>query len=140
MEPVVLTDKSIKPTDDIVFSIIGDKKELWLQILDYMVAHHKDISEQWNFYNDGKCWMFRIMKKKKTILWIGVLKDTFRVGFWFGNKAEPIILKSDISKKSKDYYKNTKQTKIGKGIAIVMADAADVEDVKKLIELKLKMK
>jgi hypothetical protein len=140
MEPVVLTDKSVKPTDDMVFSIIGNRKELWLQILDYMVANHKDITEQWNFYNDGKCWMFRIMKKKKTVLWIGVLKDTFRVGFWFGNKAEPIILKSDISKKSKDFYKNAKQTKIGKGIAIVMSDAADVEDVKKLTELKLKMK
>jgi hypothetical protein len=30
-----------------------------------------------------------MQQKKKTIFWVGVLKDTFRITFYFGNKAEP---------------------------------------------------
>ncbi len=35
MEPIVLTDKSVKPNDDIVFSIIGNRSILWQAIMNY---------------------------------------------------------------------------------------------------------
>jgi hypothetical protein len=140
MEPIVLTDKSVRPNDEIVFSIIGEKRLLWQQIITYLKDNHKDISEEWNFYNDGKSWLFRTLKKKKTIFWIGVLKDTFRVTFWFGDKAESIIEQSDLPESIKNDFKNAKKYNLVRSLSIIMLYPEDFENVKKLMEIKLKMK
>ena len=140
MEPIVLKDKSVKPNDEIVFPIIGEKSFFWQKIMNFLYDNHNDISGEWKFYNDGKSWLFRTLKKKKTIFWIGVLKDTFRVSFWFGDKAEPIIEQSDLPEDVKNDFRNAKRYKIGRGISIVMKNSADVENVLKLIDIKLKIK
>ncbi len=116
MEPIVLTDKSVKPNDDIIFGIIGEKILLWQEIIKYLNNHYKDISEQWNYYNDGKSWLYRTLKKKKTIFWIGVQKDTFRISFWFGEKAGSLILQSDLPENVKKDYINARRFKIGRAI------------------------
>jgi hypothetical protein len=69
-----------------------------------------------------------------------VLENTFRVGFWFGAKAEPIILASDLPENIKEEYRNAKKTKIGSGIGIVINNRADLENVIKLMELRIKIK
>ncbi len=137
MEPIILNDKSIIPTSDLIVSIIGDKNILWKKIMDYLYNNHKDISEAWKFYNDGKSWLFRTTQKKKTIFWIRVLKDTFRVGFWFGDKAEHFIEMSSLPATIKNDFKNAKKNKFGRSISIVISDSNDADNVIKLIEIKL---
>ena len=139
MEPIVLVDKTIKPTDEIVFSIIGEKSILWQEIMNYLYDHHTDITEEWNYYNDGKAWLFRTLKKKKTIFWIGVIKDTFRISFFLANKAEPFIERSDLSDKVKNDFKNTKESKTPRSISIIMSNQEDVIDVIRLIDLKIRL-
>ena len=142
MEKAVLNDENIQPNDEIVFEIIGDKSTLWQDIMDYIHENHPDITEVWRYYNDGKCWLFRTLKKKMTIFWINVLEDTFRVVFYFSDKAENLIMDSDLPEKIKTAFKNEKKTRMGKGairsIVVEMSDDADVENVIKLVELKLK--
>jgi len=140
MEPIVLNDKSMTPTEDLVFSIIGDKRILWQQIMNYLQDNYSDITEVWKFYNDGKSWLFRTLKKGKTIFWIRVLEDTFRIGFYFGDKAEPIIEQSDLPESIKTDFRNAKRFNTTRGISIEMADENDAVNAIKLIELKLKIK
>jgi hypothetical protein len=139
MEPIVLVDKTIKPTDEIVFSIIGEKSILWQEIMNYLYDHHTDITEQWNFYNDGKAWLFCTLKKKKTIFWIGVIKGTFRISFFLANKAEPLIDQSDLSDKLKNDFRNAKESKTPRSISITMSNREDVIDVIRLIDLKMRI-
>ena len=140
MEPIALTDPAIIPDNELVFSMIGDKSVYWQQIMAYLYHNHKDISEVWRFYNDGKSWLFRTLKKKNTIFWVAVLKETFRVGFYFGDKAEPMILQSDLPEGIKDDFKIAKRYNTIRAISVTMADSTDVDTVIKLIELKLKIK
>jgi hypothetical protein len=140
MESDVLKDKSVKPTDEIVFSIIGDKQIIWKQVMAYLHKNHNDISEVWNYYNDGKSWLLRVLKKKKTLFWIKVLNDTFRIAFWFGDKAEPVIGQSDLLPDIKNDFKNAKRYGKLRCIYFDMSDSVDMDDVIRLIEVKLKVK
>ena len=140
MEPIALTDPNITPDKELVFSMIGDKRFYWMSIMEHLYQNHKDISEVWRFYNDGKSWLFRTLKKKNTIFWVAVLKDTFRVGFYFGDKAEPMIMESDLTESIKDDFINAKRYNTIRPISVTMADSSDVDNVLKLIELKLKIK
>jgi hypothetical protein len=140
MEPIVLTDKSVVPGEEQVFAIIGDKRLLWKKIMDYLYAKHSGISEEWKYYNDGKSWLFRSVQKRKTIFWIGVLKDSFRVTFWFGNKAEPILEQSDLPESIKSDFRNAKRYNVLRSVSVQMNDQQDADNVIKLIELKMKIK
>ncbi len=140
MEPIVLTDPNIQPTDELIFSIIGKNSVYWQQIIGYLYDHHSEISEQWRFYNDGKCWLYRVLRKKKTIYWVGIQKDTFRISFLLPEKAEPLIEASDVAENIKEEYRKAKKSSFGRSVTVVMGSPEDYENVVKLVELKLKIK
>ena len=139
MQPYVLTDPNVQPTDELIFSIIGKNSIYWQRIIKYLYDNHSDITEAWRFYNDGKCWLYRTLRKKKTIYWVGILKDTFRISFYLSDKAEALIEDSTLSENIKEEFRNTKGSKF-RSVTVVMRSAEDLENVLKLIEIKLKIK
>jgi len=139
-ENLLLSDKQIYPTDEYIFSIIGDKKKLWESIMNYMSNNYKDSSGEWNFYNDGKRWLFKMVHKKKTIFWIGILDDTFRVTFWFSDKAEPLITECNLSGSIKDEFRTSKKYGAIRAVTVKINDSADVDNVLRLIEIKNQIK
>ena len=136
----VLSDKQVKPTDEYIFSIIGNKKILWQSIMDYMSENYKDSSGSWNYYNDGKQWLFKMVLKKKIVFWLAVMKDTFRVTFYFGDKAEPVILASDLPKPVKDDFTGGKHYGKIRAITTKIAGQSDVGTIIKLIDIKTRLK
>ncbi len=93
----------------LIFSIIGENSQHWQKLIQSITDKYPDAIKQWNYYNDGKNWLFRMIRKKKTLFWIGVLKDTFRITFYFGGKAESAIVNSDLPDSLKDMYLNGKR-------------------------------
>ena len=138
MEPRVFKDESVEPNEELIFSIIGEKELIWKQTMSYLYDNNPDISEVWKFYNDGKSWLFRTLKKKKTIFWISILEGTFRIAFWFAERLEPNILQSDLPDTMKSEYQNAKTFNKSRCIYIDIQDSGDFQNVKKLIDLKLK--
>ncbi len=139
-QELVLGDKNISPDEELIFSILGDKKIVWQKIIAYTHENYKDVEEVWRYYNDGKQWLFRLVHKKKTIFWAGLLKDTFRVTFYFGDKAEPAILSSSLPANIKEDFIKTKRYGQLRGITTLISGVADVENISKLIDIKLKLK
>lgn len=137
-ENSVLSDKKVIPTDDYIFSIIGAKKSLWQNIMNYVNDNHQNASGEWNYYNDGKKWLYKMVMKKKTIFWISILEDTFRVTFWFGDKAESNIIESSLPAKIKDEFKISKKYGVIRAVSVIMRDDADVDNVLKMIAIKIK--
>lgn len=140
MEPVVLTDPNVQPTDELIFSIIGENSTYWEQLVDYLYDNHFNVTEEWRFYNDGKSWLYKAVRKKQTLYWIGVIKDTFRVSFWFGDKAEPIIEASTLPESIKEGFRNAKRYGQLRAISVEVRSDDDYANVIQLVELKAKMK
>ncbi len=139
MEPIIFTDPAVTPNEDLVFAGIGDHSNHWKKIEEYLSGHHTDITQVWRYYNDGKCWLFRYLKKGKTVCWISVLEKTFRVGFWLSDKAIPLIEQSDLPESVKEDFRNARITKIGRGLSVLISGPGDVENVIILMELKIKI-
>ncbi|MBG0860663.1 MAG: DUF3788 family protein [Bacteroidales bacterium] len=139
-EILVLGDKNIVPDDKLIFSKIGERKSHWQEIMEYARSNYPGVTEEWRYYNDGKQWLFKMQLKKKTIFWIGILKDTFRITFYFGNKAEPFIEASDLPDKIKEGFRTGPRYGAIRAISLKVAGEEDVDIVKILIPLKVKMK
>ncbi|MGC1392616.1 MAG: DUF3788 family protein [Bacteroidales bacterium] len=139
-EKMILSDKSVIPTDDYIFSIIGEKKIHWLRIMNFLSENYPDSSGSWNYYNDGKQWLYKYTWKKKTIFWSGILTDTFRITFYFGNKAETMIEYSDLPQIIKEDFRTAKKYGLIRPVSFIIRDKTDVDNVLKMIEIKSKIK
>ena len=137
---MMLSDKSIIPTDDYIFSLIGAKKTHWQRIMNHVSENYKDSSGSWNYYNDGKQWLYKHVQKKKTIFWAAILTDTFRITFYFGDKAEPVIESSDLPQNIKEGFRTAKRYGLIRPVSLLINDNTDVDNVVKLISIKNKIK
>ena len=138
MVEAILNDKSVKPNDDIIFSIIGDTELLWKQTFSYLFDNSKDISVNWKYSDCGKYWVCIVLKKKDTIFRLRIFKmNSFSIALPFGDKLEPAILHSTLPDSIKSDFINAKRYNSTRYISIEVEDSNDFENVKKLIDLKL---
>lgn len=140
MEQVVLTDKNIYSTEEVIFSHIKKSKTNWNSVFKYIHTNHPELNEEWRYYNDGKSWLLKVTLKTKTIFWLAVVENAFRITFYFSEKAVQSFSKLSLSKTLDKKIKESK--KVGKSTALtfLMNDKQNIELVKEAIGLKLKTK
>ena len=136
----VLGDKSVFPSDDILQSITGDMMTIWKRIVDYAESNYKNITKEWRYYNDGKQWLFKLQYKLKTVFWSSVQGNTFTITFYFGNKAEPLLMESDLPDSMKEQFRAAKAFGTIRPVTLTISENTDINSIFKLIELKTKIK
>ena len=72
MEKPCLNDKSEYPDDEVLSRYLGEVKNTWDAFLGFIKESHPLYLAEWRYYNDGKSWLYKITKKKKTICWVAV--------------------------------------------------------------------
>lgn len=140
MSNSVLLDKNQFPTNEVIFSHIGNKKALWISFFDYIHKQHQEFTEEWRFYNDGKCWLLKVTKKTKTIFWLSVIDGTFRTTFYFTDKVKQEIENSRLPQELKDQFATGKQYNKIRGITLVFKTKKDCTYAEELIRIKLSIK
>jgi Protein of unknown function (DUF3788) len=136
---ILLTDRNIFPSDEIIFSIIGEKKGFWNVIMKFMADNYIGSAGEWNFYNDGKRWLFKMVYKKKTVFWATILTNGFNVTFYMGNKAEPVIESSDLPVDLKEEFKTAKRYGLIRPLTFTVTSKEDLKNILKVIDIKVKL-
>ncbi len=140
MEQHVLADENLYPTEEVIFEHIGNSKILWESFFEYIHTNYPDLNTQWRYYKDGKNWLMKVTRKSKTIFWLSLVEDTFRITFYFTDKAKEAIRNSSIPDELKDRFINGKRYNKIRGLTVTFANKDDVEYAKSLIALKLSIK
>ena len=136
----ILNNPDQYPTEEVIYSCIGKRKTaLWISFFESLHEHHPDFSEEWRFYIDGKNWLMKVTRKSKTIFWLSVWKNAFKITFYFADKAEELINRSDISDDLKNEFKHGKRYGKIRGITIVFSKKKDIEYAESLIVIRLKV-
>lgn len=137
-EELPLKNKDVYPSDEVIFSIIGDKKIVWQGIMDHICKNYPDSAGEWRYYNDGKQWLFKMVRRKKTIFWTGLIKNTFRITFYFSEKNAYLIEESDLPQSVRDNYKSSVSPGKITPITTEISGTPDMDMILKLIDLKVK--
>jgi hypothetical protein len=140
MEAPVLTDKNQSPTEEVIYSHIGKTKSLWLSLFEYIHANHADFSEEWRYYNDGKSWLLKVTRKKKTVFWLSIVKNAFRTTFYLNDRAKQAVAGSSLSRGLKEQFVTGRKFGSIRGLTITYKRRRDVADAKELIAIKLAAK
>ncbi len=137
MEQLVLINQDVFPSEEVIFSHLGRTKSHWISIFDFIHNTYPEFSKEWRYYKDGKSWLLKVTRKKRTICWVSVLKKKFIMTFYFTDRAEPAIMDSSVSDELKEQFKNGRYFNKIRGFVITFSNKKDVEYAKTLINIKL---
>jgi len=140
IEKLVLSDKNVQVDDNLLTTILADKMPLWKKLINEISVQHAGSSGSWNYYNDGKQWLFKMVQKKKTLFWGAIHPDSFRITFYFGDKAEPVLSESHLPQTVKDDFKTAKRYGAIRAISTKIMNNDDLDIVFTLAEIKSRLK
>ncbi len=137
METSIFTDKGIVPDNPELRIAIGSLYDTWMEIRDFAFESYTAATEEWNFPGAKYGWSFRIKDKKRAIVYLLPRDKYFLVALVFGEKATKMALASDIVPEIKKIIESARVYAEGRGFSIEIRDVSAVEDIKKLIKIKL---
>ena len=134
-ETFILADPTIEPTPERLQAILGPKYGWFTIICDHATDRYPQVNGTWRYYNDGKQWLFRLIKKKDTLFWTAVLAETFRITFYFPASMDTEIEASVLPEEVKELWRETSGSKF-RHISLRMEHEDQVETACRLVDLK----
>ena len=137
MAASVFEDKDTRPDDKMLAKALGKSNRLWLQIKKNLKAEYGELIDEWKFYGRKSGWVLKTLRKKRNLFFFIPLEGSFQVSFVFGEKAVVAVEKSGLPQGLITELKNARKYAEGRGLRIDVKNSADVEHVKKLVEIKV---
>ncbi|MCA0447917.1 MAG: DUF3788 domain-containing protein [Bacteroidetes bacterium] len=139
MEKPSLNNPDRFPDENELSPVLGGAFEAWKHFQSLLKTHFPEIKPEWNFYKDGKCWLCKVIYKKKTICWISVWEGFFNVTVYFHLKNETEVLKLELPENLKSDFRNAKISGKIKPFTISVSDSDPLASIVKIMKLKLEL-
>ena len=136
MREPCLIDPDEYPNDEVLERHLGEIKPVWDSFLSSIEEAHPSFATEWRYYKDGKEWLFKVTKKKKTISWVSVFKGTFSTSFYFTDRVEELLKASDLKPEYLEQFRNAKMYGKIRPLTVDILDAADLEMTEILIRIR----
>ena len=140
METLLLRDEKILPAPEVLEETLGGNFTVFSKLMDALAHPDIKLVPEWNFYKDGKAWLCKVVHKKKTIFWLSVWDNCFKVAFYFTEKNFDGIENLDIDNALKQDFFRAKP--IGKLIPLLIRVNREeqLNDILKIIHFKKTLK
>jgi len=138
METQILIDPMVKPENDVLENALGKNYNRYKEFMDKINA--QNLIVEWNYYNDGKSWLGKILNKKKNLCWLSIWNTGFKLTFYFTEKTIKGIHELEIDETIKNIVDNVKP--IGKLFPLIMLieNKKLMNDGIKILEYKMQLK
>ncbi|MDD2620911.1 MAG: DUF3788 family protein [Syntrophomonadaceae bacterium] len=135
---VELKDKDIYPDEKVLESIIGESYQYYLSLLKLFDEY--ELNDEWRYYHDGKTWLCKVQKKKKTIIWMSAWKGYMQATIYVPEARIQEIFDLDLSARAKEKIKEAKRVGKSQPCTFEIRDELSIQDLKKVMLLKLNWK
>ncbi len=134
--PNAFIGRSETPTDAELGKALGRTKPLWDKIIADLAIEHGATVHEWKCYSPKAGWALRLMRGKRTIVWLSPLEGCFRVGFVLGDKAMREARESGLCAAALEALKSAPKYPEGTGVGLLIKRAKDLPTVRKLAAVK----
>ena len=134
----IFTNKAEIPNDFVLSEALGELLGAWMNLREYVFENYPKATQEWNLPGQKYGWSFRIKDKKRAIIYLLPRDKFFLVAFVFGEKASKEALDSSIAPEIKTIIESARVYAEGRGFRIEVRTESIVEDIKSLIDIKLK--
>ena len=131
-----LSDKLMKPDDEMLAMVLADTKPLWDGVINHIASMHEKPGEEWKFYGTKSGWTLAAFGGKRRLINMIPKLGYFQAIFTLGEKAAAAVRNSDLPEAVKALLPNETQCVCGYGMVLDMRTSRDLEAAKKLLEIK----
>lgn len=100
--------ENLYPDEQLLRSVLGKAYDSYVLLLELFRRH--DLVFEWRYYRDGKAWLCKVQKKKRTIVWMSAWKGFMQATIYFPQKYVEKVYELDISAEVKNTILATKNT------------------------------
>jgi hypothetical protein len=129
--------KTTPPSDSDLEKALGRAKPLWDQLVAELASEHDVTTREWKSYGAKSGWSLRVMRGKRTIVWLAPSTGCFEVAFIFGEKALTAVRHSAVSARVLRMLDEAPKYPEGTGLRFQVTAVKDIAVVKKLAAIKL---
>jgi hypothetical protein len=114
--------------------------------LDYLYAklleffNQNEMVYEWRYYHDGKAWLCKVQKKKRTIVWMSAWKGYIQATIYFPDKYLEKLYQLDLTEEMKNIIMSTKNVGKSKPCIFEIKDENVFMDFSKVVNLKIACK
>ena len=140
METPLLNDPEVYPSDEILKNSLGRSYIAYKNYISTILEDPYNLLSKWKYYKDGKAWLCKIGKKKKTVHWLSIWPGFFKVGYYFTKKSGERIPQLDIDESVKQAFSSNNPIGNLIQITIDVRSKKQLGDCYKLIDYKMNKK
>ncbi|MFH1014205.1 MAG: DUF3788 family protein [Thermoplasmatota archaeon] len=132
---IELKDENIYPDESVLSAILDKSYESYQQLLELFKKY--ELKYEWRYYRDGKVWLCKVQKKKKTIVWMSAWKGFMQATIYFPFGLLESIVSLDIKKELKEKITNTKNVGKSKPCIFEVRSKEVLIDFEKVMKFKI---
>jgi hypothetical protein len=133
-----LNDESIEPNESVLKHILGESYKAFTELLE--LYDKNGMTYKWRYYKDGKAWLCKVEKKKRTIVWMSAWKGYMKATIYIPEKYVKDIQTIDVTKETMDRIMNTKNVGKSKPCMFEIRNDSVLRDFNQVMQFKVERK
>lgn len=133
-----LRDESVYPDDKILKGILGDSFSVYKKLL--KLYNDNGLTPEWRYYKDGKAWLSKVQKEKKTIVWISAWKGYMQAAIYIPERLMEKVYNLPLNQSTINKIKNTKNVGKSKPCIFEVRTQDILEDLNSVMQFKISAK
>jgi hypothetical protein len=135
---IELGDENIYPDENVLRTVLDQSYQAYTTLLE--LFRNYEMLYEWRYYRDGKAWLCKVQKKKRTIIWMSAWKGFMQATIYFPEKYLESVYQLDIREEVKAKIRSTKNVGKSKPCIFEIRDEENLVDLEKVMELKFACK
>jgi hypothetical protein len=135
---IALRDENVYPDEKLLQTILDKSYNAYSLLIE--LFNQFEMTYEWRYYRDGKAWLCKVQKKKRTIVWMSAWKGFMQATIYFPQKDLEKVYKLDISEVVRNKISSTKNVGKSKPCIFEIRDKQILEDFEKVMKLKIERK
>jgi hypothetical protein len=132
---IELSDETTYPDPKVLRTVLQDSYDAYGALL--TLFEKNGMEYEWRFYKDGKAWLCKVQKEKKTVVWMSAWKGYMQASIYFPNRYIDDVLSLDLNEAIKEKIRSTKDTGKSRPCIFEIRDRSILEDFEKVMQFKL---
>jgi hypothetical protein len=132
---IELRDENKYPDDTLLESILGKSFDTYKKLLE--LFDKNSMSYEWRYYRDGKAWLCKVQKAKKTTVWMSAWKGYMQAAIYFPEKHITKVYALDVNEVIIEKFRATKNIGKSKPCIFELKNQKILKDFEKVMMYKI---
>lgn len=133
-----LRDENVYPSKMVLKTVLGRSYNAYLALLELFDTN--GMTHEWRYYRDGKAWLCKVQKKKRTIVWMSAWKGYMQATVYLPEKHIKNVYGLNIRPESKKKFRSTRNVGASKPCIFEIRNKGILTDFEKVMQYKIESK